>query len=74
MPILNYKCRDCGKQFAKIFFTEQGAPRECPVFRSAEIEELGPAFNPDRRSLERLMCVSCETCGDEGPRSIGTPS
>ncbi|MGB6064629.1 MAG: zinc ribbon domain-containing protein [Desulfomonilaceae bacterium] len=66
MPILNYKCRECGKEFAKIFFAEEDAPRECPVCHAEGPEELGPAFNQDRESLKRLLCVSCETCGDEG--------
>jgi putative FmdB family regulatory protein len=74
MPILNYKCRECGKEFAKIFFTEGQAPGVCPVCRATGIEELGPAFNPDRELLARLMGVSCETCGDEGSCSSAPSS
>lgn len=74
MPILNYKCRECGKEFAKIFFAEGNAPRECPVCRASRLEELGAAFNPDRGSLERQMCASCETCGDEGACAVAPSS
>jgi putative FmdB family regulatory protein len=74
MPILNYKCRDCGNEFAKIFFTEGHAPRECPVCRATELEELGPAFNPDSGLLARVMGVSCETCAGEGSCSTAPSS
>jgi putative FmdB family regulatory protein len=74
MPILNYKCRECGKEFAKIFFTDTNAPRECPVCRAAGLQELGPAFNPDRRSREQMVCVSCDTCGKEGSCTIAPSS
>jgi len=74
MPILNYKCRECGKEFAKIFFAEEKAPSECPVCRSTGLEKLGPAFNPDRELLARLMGVSCETCAGEGSCSTAPSS
>ncbi len=74
MPILNYKCRECGKEFAKIFVAEGNAPRECPVCHASELEELGPAFNPDRKLLARLMGVSCESCGGEGSCSTDPSS
>jgi putative FmdB family regulatory protein len=74
MPIVNYKCRECGKEFAKIFFTEGDAPRECPVCHATGLEELGPAFNADRATLERVMGVSCEACGDGGSCSTAPSS
>ncbi len=74
MPILNYRCRECGKEFAKIFFTEGNAPQECPVCRATGLEELGTAFNPDRELLGRIMRGSCETCGEEGACSAAPSS
>jgi putative FmdB family regulatory protein len=62
MPVLKYKCNDCGKEFAKIFFAEPNAPRACPVCHAENIAELGPAFTVDKERLRRALCVSCETC------------
>ncbi len=74
MPSVNYRCRECGKEFAKIFFEERNAPRECPVCRATELEELGPAFKTDRASLARAMGMSCEACGEEGSCSTAPSS
>jgi putative FmdB family regulatory protein len=56
MPILKYKCDDCGKEFAKIFFKPEDAPRDCPVCGERNIKEIGAAFDYDRKSMDRLMC------------------
>ena len=44
MPILKYKCAGCGKEFAKIFFNPEDAPRHCPVCGDGNIEEVIPAL------------------------------
>jgi putative FmdB family regulatory protein len=62
MPALKYKCNDCGKEFAKIFFSLDNAPRECPVCGAEHIDELGPAFHADSEQIQRAVCVSCDTC------------
>ncbi|MBI5248969.1 MAG: hypothetical protein HY912_05690 [Desulfomonile tiedjei] len=64
MPILSYRCKECGKEFAKILLNPNRPPRSCPVCGAAEPEELGPAFSQDMISLERMMCSSCDSCGD----------
>lgn len=66
MPIIRYKCRECGKEFSKIFFTTENAPRECPVCRATNLDELGPTFQADDQTAQRVMGVSCETCADAG--------
>ncbi len=63
MPIVNYRCHKCGKEFAKLFFDSQNAPRACPVCGAAHIEELGLAFPEYDESIERFARVSCEGCG-----------
>ncbi len=65
MPIVNYKCDACGKEFAKLFFDDKNAAKKCPVCKATDLRELGPAFPEDNESLERFMRVSCEDCGDE---------
>jgi putative FmdB family regulatory protein len=64
MPIISYKCRECGKEFSKIFFKPEDAPRECPVCSAANLQELGAAFQSDEQMARRVMGVSCEGCVD----------
>jgi putative FmdB family regulatory protein len=66
MPILKFRCAGCSKEWAKIMMDPQDAPRNCPVCGSANLEEIGPAFSYEGKSLERLMSVNCGTCGEEG--------
>jgi putative FmdB family regulatory protein len=74
MPILKYKCVGCGKEFAKIFFNPEDAPRHCPVCGEGNLEETGSAFDYEQKSLDRLMCMSCETCEGEDSCSAVTSS
>lgn len=64
MSVINYRCLECGKEFAKIVLKPDNAPRSCPVCRAAGPVELGPAFHQDTTSLERTMCSTCDSCGD----------
>jgi len=64
MPIKSYKCRQCGKEFSKIFFTAENAPRECPVCRGSNPEDLGSTFQADEQTAQRVMSGSCEACAD----------
>lgn len=65
MPVSKYKCTDCGKEFAKIYFNLEDAPRKCPVCEATNLEELGAAFDYDIRQLQRLSCTSCDSCSEE---------
>jgi putative FmdB family regulatory protein len=65
MPILNYRCEECGKEFSKIFFNQEYAPRKCPVCGTEHLSEVGPAFEADERSTARTFGVSCAGCGDD---------
>lgn len=66
MPILKYKCRECGKEFAKIFSDPSQAPKECTVCRAPDPEELGNAFHTDPQSWARHFCTDCDSCEAEG--------
>jgi putative FmdB family regulatory protein len=70
MPVVNYKCVACGKEFAKLFFDDKKAAKACPVCKATELSELGLAFPEVNESMERFMSVSCDGCGDE-PCGIG---
>ncbi len=69
MPILNFKCEGCGKQFAKIFLDPESAPKACPVCGDTNLATVGPAFDPNIRAIQNLLCTSCETCETCGPSS-----
>jgi putative FmdB family regulatory protein len=62
MPIMKYTCRSCGKEFAKIFFSPENAPKRCPVCGGDNVQEKGPAFDAGARPLSSLICTSCEGC------------
>jgi putative FmdB family regulatory protein len=68
MPILKFRCNDCGKEFAKILFTEAAIPKECPVCGAGNPEELGSVFGGESGLSQRRLCTSCDSCGDEGCR------
>jgi putative FmdB family regulatory protein len=65
MPILKYKCSECGKEFSKIFIDPTNAPQQCPVCGYDHPQEMGPAFDVEGKSPERSLCFSCDSCGDE---------
>ena len=65
MPVLNYKCSLCGKEFAKLFFSEKNAAKQCPVCKGADLQEIGLAFPEYQESNKGLMSVSCEGCGED---------
>lgn len=72
MPVMKYHCNNCGNEFAKIFFNLEQAPKECPVCRTKDPEELGPAFHQDAASIARAMCGSCDSCGTDYSTGNGT--
>lgn len=74
MPISKFKCRDCGKEFAKILVSLGDAPKSCPICGAASPEDLGAAFHADPRQMERGSCVSCDSCGDEVGSGIRAPT
>jgi putative FmdB family regulatory protein len=65
MPITRYTCQSCGNEFAKIYFTPEGAPKRCPACSSEDFLENGDAFVVDPEVAARTLCVSCESCGGE---------
>ncbi len=65
MPILKYSCIECGKEFSKIFFSEQYAPTKCPVCASDNISVLGDTFKSDEALASRVLCASCSSCSDD---------
>jgi putative FmdB family regulatory protein len=65
MPILSYRCQECGKEFSKIFFNQEHAPRTCPVCGASDPAEVGPTFEVDEKAIARAVGTSCGDCEDE---------
>ena len=74
MPIMKYRCQDCGKEFSKIFFSEDQVPKNCPVCGAPNIEEAGHTFKVDNDLAKSVLCVSCESCSDESCGSVRSSS
>ena len=72
MPILSYRCQECGKEFSKIFFNPKGEPRKCPICHGENLAELGPTFQADEKTVVRAFGVSCEGCGDDACVAAGS--
>ena len=64
MPIMKFRCGDCGKEFAKIYFSSQHAPKACTLCGAENLEELGPAFPVEEAVSQRPMCMTCDACED----------
>jgi putative FmdB family regulatory protein len=74
MPILKYRCTDCGKEFAKILLNPGAVPKECPVCGAGGLEESGEAFEARGGSGQRAQCTSCEECSVEGCAPVSISS
>ncbi len=72
MPILSYRCQKCGKEFSKIFFSPERAPRSCPVCGAHDLEQMGPTFEADEKIAARALGVSCEGCGEDSCAIAGS--
>ena len=65
MPIMNYKCNDCGNEFPKFVFSPEHAPHQCPACGSPQPGIVGgEAFNVDEKDMIRRSCMSCDACGE----------
>ena len=67
MPIYEYECGDCGRQFEKIVYPSSG-PATCDDCGSSRVEKRYSAFavvaSP---SLKSEAPAGCSTCGAERP-------
>lgn len=75
MPITNFKCAGCGKEFAKIYFSLDDEPKSCPVCKSEDITATGPSFKMDSiANIRRNTCSSCDTCDTCGTDNVSHSS
>jgi putative FmdB family regulatory protein len=44
MPIFEYRCRACGRDFEKLILSRNAPGAECPACASADVERLHSTF------------------------------
>lgn len=67
MPIYEYECGDCGRQFEKIVYRTSGTIA-CDSCGSARVEKRYSAFAVGAGNSPRSEAPSgCTTCGAERP-------
>ncbi|GAB4167566.1 MAG: hypothetical protein Fur0039_05430 [Rhodocyclaceae bacterium] len=68
MPIFEYACRTCGKEFETLVRGASAAPR-CPACHSAELTKKLSAFAPRAGSAPAAPPPgACASCGNpDGP-------
>ena len=72
MPIYEYACRDCGKQFE--YLTREGQAPQCPSCDSAELDKQLSTFavSAGGAAPKAQGFGPCGSCGD--PRGPGSCS
>jgi putative FmdB family regulatory protein len=67
MPIYEYQCASCGKDFEILVRSSTPAP-ECPVCRSTELRKKLSAFATISGSVsgETELPAACQGCGNAG--------
>jgi len=71
MPLFEYECRACGRQFE--YLTRDGQSPSCPSCRGADLRKLLSVFAVSGGSGERAAASApgpCSHCGD--PRGPGS--
>ena len=68
MPLYEYQCRQCGKQYEELIFGD--AKPECPVCKSKDAEKLMSvvAVGSGRPEAPPSPCGSCPGAGSCGMR------
>jgi putative FmdB family regulatory protein len=74
MPLFEYECRGCGKQFE--YLTRQDQSPSCPACHGADLQKLLSVFaaqsDSPAKSFKSMPPEPCGSCGD--PRGPGSCS
>ncbi len=73
MPLFEYECRGCGRQFE--YLTRDGQSPKCPGCESEDLQKLLSVFAVSGGSSEKSLDApvgACGRCGD--PRGPGSCS
>src|SRR4051812_44597461 len=74
MPLFEYDCRDCGRQFE--YLTRQDQSPSCPACHGVDLQKRLSVFaaqsDSPAKSFKSLPPAACGACGD--PRGPGSCS
>jgi len=74
MPLFEYECRGCGKQFE--FLMREGGSPSCPACHGVDLQKLLSVFaaqsDSPAKSFKSMPQSPCGNCGD--PRGPGSCS
>jgi putative FmdB family regulatory protein len=71
MPIFEYSCRTCGKDFETLVRSSSSAPC-CPGCQSQDLQKKLSAFAPLTASAAAPLPGPCSSCGHpDGPGACG---
>jgi putative FmdB family regulatory protein len=75
MPLFEYECRGCGKQFE--YLTRQDQSPACPACHGVDLQKLLSVFaaqsDSPAKSFKSMPPAPCGSCGDpRGPGSCST--
>ena len=62
MPIFEYACRDCGKQFEQLLRSDEKP--ECPDCNGHRLEKMLSAFAVSGETDDTPFPESCGSCGN----------
>ena len=62
MPLFEYVCKKCGKEFEKLIFSIDGEQIECPSCKSADIEKKFSVFSSKSSKNDSCGCDSSSDC------------
>jgi putative FmdB family regulatory protein len=59
MPLFDFSCLECGKQFARIISNAEKGKLKCPECNSSNIKQLLSSFNSRKNIKASEACSSC---------------
>ncbi len=67
MPIYEYNCEGCGKNFEALLKTAKDKPSKCPLCGSKKISKAFSAFAVSAKAgRSRPSAAACKPCGSAG--------
>ncbi|MFP4416794.1 MAG: FmdB family zinc ribbon protein [Chitinivibrionales bacterium] len=66
MPIYEYRCKSCGKDFEELVTRDSGQPLPCPSCESNDTEKLMSVFGGISMGAKSGGCGAADSCGAAG--------
>jgi putative FmdB family regulatory protein len=66
MPIYEFKCEICGKEFERLVFASDGDPVICPICGSTQTHKVLSVFSSNALERQAASCASSHRGGGGG--------